>query len=150
MGDIPALPRWLGFGGLLPQLASVAVLAAGPPEWRGTAQAIALLYAALIFAFLGGTWWGIAAAAPAAERRRALGWLWIAAVTPGLVALALLVPPMLGEAPREPSLMMLGAAILLSPVVDAKLGPLAPRWWFGLRIRLSLALGAATLAAALA
>ena len=77
----------LGLAGLLPQFACVAALYLGSEEWRYTAQAIAFGYAALIFSFLGGMWWGIAAMAPAAENRRTIGWVWVAAVAPSLIAL---------------------------------------------------------------
>lgn len=150
MQPVPALPRWLGLAGLLPQFACVVVLYAGPAEWREAALAIAFAYAALILSFLGGMWWGIAAAAPAAQRRKALGWLWIAAVLPSLVALACFLPWALGWAWPEPSLVMLGGALLVSLGVDAKLGALAPRWWLALRVPLSTGLGLATIAAALA
>ncbi|MEN8860810.1 DUF3429 domain-containing protein [Qipengyuania flava] len=150
MQSVPALPRWLGLAGLLPQFTCVAVLYAGPAEWREAALAIAFAYAALILSFLGGMWWGIAAAAPAAQRRKALGWLWIAAVLPSLVALACFLPWALDWAWPEPSLVMLGGALLVSLGVDAKLGALAPRWWMALRVPLSTGLGLATIAAALA
>ncbi|ASP29322.1 DUF3429 domain-containing protein [Qipengyuania flava] len=150
MQPVPALPRWLGLAGLLPQFTCVAVLYAGPAEWREAALAIAFAYAALILSFLGGMWWGIAAAAPAAQRRKALGWLWIAAVLPSLVALACFLPWALDWAWPEPSLVMLGGALLVTLGVDAKLGALAPRWWMTLRVPLSTGLGLATIAAALA
>ena len=150
MQSVPALPRWLGLAGLLPQFTCLAVLYAGPAEWREAALAIAFAYAALILSFLGGMWWGIAAAAPAAQRRKALGWLWIAAVLPSLVALACFLPWALDWAWPEPSLVMLGGALLVSLGVDAKLGALAPRWWLALRVPLSTGLGLATIAAALA
>ena len=150
MQSVPALPRWLGLAGLLPQFTCVAVLYAGPAEWREAALAIAFAYAALILSFLGGMWWGIAAAAPAAQRRRALGWLWIAAVLPSLVTLACFLPWALDWAWPEPSLVMLGGALLVTLGVDAKLGALAPRWWMALRVPLSTGLGLATIAAALA
>lgn len=150
MQSVPALARWLGLAGLLPQFACVAVLYAGPAEWREAALAIAFAYAALILSFLGGMWWGIAAAAPAAQRRRTLGWLWIAAVLPSLVALACFLPWALDWAWPEPSLVMLGGALLVTLGVDAKLGALAPRWWMTLRVPLSTGLGLATIAAALA
>ena len=150
MQSVPALPRWLGLAGLLPQLTCVAVLYAGPAEWREASLAIAFAYAALILSFLGGMWWGIAAAAPAAQRRKALGWLWIAAVLPSLVALACFLPWALDWEWPEPSLVMLGGALLVSLGVDAKLGALAPRWWMALRVPLSTGLGLATIAAALA
>ncbi len=150
MQSVPALPRWLGLAGLLPQFTCVAVLYAGPAEWREAALAIAFAYAALILSFLGGMWWGIAAAAPAAQRRKALGWLWIAAVLPSLVALACFLPWALDWAWPEPSLVMLGGALLVTLGVDAKLSALAPRWWMTLRVPLSTGLGLATIAAALA
>ncbi len=150
MQSVPALPRWLGLAGLLPQFTCLAVLYAGPAEWREAALAIAFAYAALILSFLGGMWWGIAAAAPAAQRRKALGWLWIAAVLPSLVALACFLPWALDWAWPEPSLVMLGGALLVTLGVDAKLGALAPRWWMTLRLPLSTGLGLATIAAALA
>ena len=150
MQSVPALPRWLGLAGLLPQFTCVAVLYAGPAEWRESALAIAFAYAALILSFLGGMWWGIAAAAPAAQRRKALGWLWIAAVLPSLVALACFLPWALDWAWPEPSLVMLGGALLVTLGVDAELGALAPRWWMTLRVPLSTGLGLATIAAALA
>ncbi|MBX7482798.1 DUF3429 domain-containing protein [Qipengyuania qiaonensis] len=150
MGSVPTLPRWLGLAGLLPQLACVVILYVGPPEWRQSAQAISLAYAALILSFLGGTWWGFAAMAPAAERRRALGWLWVAAVLPCLAGLACFFPAIFGWESPEPSLVMLAGALLVSLGVDARLGPLAPRWWMSLRAPLSIGLGLLTMAAALA
>lgn len=150
MDSVPRFPRWLGLSGLLPQIFCVLVLVAGPPEWRAPAQAIAFAYAALILSFLGGTWWGIAAGAPAAERRQTLGWVWIAAVVPSLVALACFLPWAMGWQWPEPSLVMLGGALLVSLGVDAKLAALAPRWWMSLRVPLSVGLGLLTMAAALA
>lgn len=150
MRSVPSAPRLLGLAGLVPQLACVLALYGGPPEWRAAALAGAVVWAALALAFLGGSWWGIAAGAPAAERRGALGWLWLASVVPVLVALGCLLPWVLGALPVEPALVMLGAALLIGVGVDAKLDPLAPRWWLALRVPLAIGMGAATLAAALA
>ena len=55
-----------------------------------------------------------------------------------------------GEKTKRIAIFPLGGAILFSPLVDRALGPLAPRWWMGLRIPLSLGLGSLTIAAALA
>ncbi|MDP4576109.1 DUF3429 domain-containing protein [Qipengyuania sp. G39] len=150
MRTVPSLPRLLGLAGLLPQFACVLALYVGPDEWRYAAQAIAFGYAALIFSFLGGMWWGIAAMAPAAENRRSLGWVWVVAVIPSLIALVAYLPWVFGQTWPEPSLIMLGSGILMSLAVDAKLRPLAPAWWMSLRVPLSVGLGLATVAAALA
>ncbi len=150
MRSVPSLPRWLGVGGLFPQLACVVVLYAGPPDWSKQAQSFGALYAALVLSFLGGTWWGMAAMAPAAQRRQVLGWVWVAAVVPCLGGLACLLPWLLDWQWPEPSLVMLAGGLLVSLGVDAKLGSLAPRWWMALRVPLSVGLGLLTLAAAMA
>ena len=150
MGKVPFWPRLLGLAGLLPQIACAAVLWLGPAEWREAALRIAVVYAALILSFLGGMWWGIAAGAPAAERRKALRWLWIAAVLPSLVALACFLPWAFGWQWPEPSMIMLASALLLSLGIDSRLIPLAPRWWLALRVPLSLGLSAATFLCAIA
>ena len=147
---MPFWPRLLGFAGLLPQIGCALALWLGDPLWSEAASLIAAFYAALILSFLGGMWWGIAAGAPAAERRKALGWLWISAVVPSLVTFACLTGWALGALSLEPVLMMLGAAILMSLAVDAKLTALAPRWWLRLRVPLSVGLGGLTMACAVA
>lgn len=149
MTAIPALPRWLGLAGLLPQLACLAAVWLGPEEWRYAALAIGWGYAALIFSFLGGLWWGIAAAA--SRRQEAVpGWLWIASVVPSLLALLTYLPWVFGYGWPGPSLVLLGLAILASLLVDRRLsGREAPGWWFALRLPLSLGLGLATVLLAL-
>ena len=50
--------RLLGYAGILPQaIALLAVLKGGPAGW--SALALSYGYAALIFSFLGGVWWGL-------------------------------------------------------------------------------------------
>ena len=148
MHKVPSLPKWLGLAGLLPQLACLGLLIWGPPQWDYFARQGALLYAALILSFLGGTWWGIAASAPAAERRGALGWIWAASVLPMLGAFAALLWP-LHNMPSEPALVALAAALWLVLIIDWRLAKLAPPWWFALRAPLSIGLGAATFAVAI-
>ncbi|MDG6078918.1 DUF3429 family protein [Erythrobacter litoralis] len=150
MGSIPFWPRFLGFSGLLPQAACAIVVWVGPTSWHGAALGIAVLYAGLILTFLGGMWWGIAAAAPAAERRRTLRWLWIAAVLPNFVAMACLGPWALDMVGVEPSLIMLASAVLLSLGIDVRLDQLSPRWWMALRVPLSIGLATATFLCAFA
>ena len=147
MKSVPVLPRILGLAGLLPQLACLLAIAFGGPEWRWTALALAWSYAALIFTFLGGMWWGLCAAP--GETGRAPSWLWIGSVIPSLVALATFVPWIFGQEWPGPSLLVLGIGILGSLLVDRRLGSLAPKWWLALRIPLSLGLGAMTLVIAL-
>lgn len=144
MKTTPPAARFLGFAGLMPQLACVAAAWFGPPKWRWSALAIGWAYAALILSFLGGIWWGLAAGAPD-EGRRAPQWLWVAAITPSLLALMTFLPWVFGVAWPGPSLYLLGGAIVLSILVDARLVTVRPGWWMALRIPLSLALGAATI-----
>ncbi|WAT17657.1 DUF3429 domain-containing protein [Aurantiacibacter sp. MUD11] len=142
---VPPMPRRFGYAGILPQLACVLAAWFGPPEWQWSALAIGWAYAALIFGFLGGLWWGLAAAAPD-EGRNAPGWLWVAAVTPSLFALATFLPWVFGASWPGPSLLALGAALLVTPLVDARLVTIRPVWWMRLRIPLSLSLGGLTIA----
>lgn len=149
MSHIPHWPRWLGVAGLLPQFACMAAVLFGPNEWKSTASAIAAIYAGLIFTFLGGAWWGIAAGAPAAERRGGLAWLWIAAVVPSLVAFGCLGAWAGDVLPLEPVLIMLGSGLLIALGVDSRVGSLGPRWWMKLRAPLSIVLGVTTMLIAL-
>ena len=149
MRTVPTLPRLLGLAGLLPQAACLIAALFGPADWADMARSFAALYAALIFTFLGGTWWGIAAAAPAAERRGGLRWMWVAAVLPSLVAAGALAGWLSGLWPVEPVLVSLGSGLLMALGVDARIRTLAPRWWMGLRAPLSVLLGAMTIAIAL-
>ena len=143
------LPIALGFAGLLPQLAFVIAAWLGPDEWRWTALAMGWGYAALIFSFLGGVWWGLAAGAVA---RNCLppGWVWIVAVFPSLLALATFYPWVVGAPWPGPSLIILGVAIAVSFVMDMALARFTPPWWLGMRIPLSLGLGLATILLAVA
>lgn len=143
----PPLARALGYAGLLPQIAAVAVLATGNPEWTFSALALAYAYAALILSFLGGLWWGLAARAGA----RAPGWLWVAAVAPSLVALATAIPWAVGAEWPGPSLVLIGLALIAALGVDLRLARagLAPPGWLKLRTPLSVGLGILTIAAAL-
>ena len=150
MGTIPFWPRFLGLAGLVPQLAALAMAYLGPASLTSDAKMLGALYAGLIFTFLGGTWWGISATAPAAERRGSLGWVWIAAVVPSLIAFAAFAISALGALDVEPVLVMFGAGLLMALGVDARLSSLAPRWWMRLRVPLSLLLGGATLGLAFA
>src|SRR6476469_5820639 len=150
MATRPALPSTslkLSYAGLLPQAFAVIVIASGSIEYRFSALALAFAYAALIFSFLGGLWWGLAAADP----EDAPAWIWIAGITPSLIALAACIPWAVGAAWPAPSLIILGLALLATPLVDRTLDrlELAPAGWRTLRRNLSLGLGFLTIAAAL-
>ncbi|AKQ42749.1 hypothetical protein CP97_12930 [Aurantiacibacter atlanticus] len=148
MASIPHFARISGIAGLFPQLACAAAVWIGPEEWRWTALAFGWAYAAIIFTFLGGTWWGMASASPD-EARRAPRWIWIAAIAPSMIALATYLPWVVGGTWPAPSLFVLGVAIVLSPLVDQRMVTVRPSWWMMLRVPLSLGLGGATLAIAL-
>lgn len=149
MNRVPPWPRWLGLAGLLPQFACLAALWFGPLEWRYTALAIAWGYAALIYSFLGGLWWGMAASA-SARGEAVPGWLWVASVGPSLLALLTYLPWIFAGDWPAPSLGLLGLLILTSVWVDLRIETLAPPWWMALRLPLSLGLGGATLLIAFA
>lgn len=137
MDKIPDNARLFGLAGLLPQFAAfMAVLKGGPDAWTGLALAYG--YGALIFSFLGGTWWGIGLSSPHMPR-----WIFIAAVTPSLIALALWFPWMVGWTWPGPELVALGLLIVASPLVDRAIG-FCPAGWMRLRWQLSLGLGGLT------
>ncbi len=101
--------RWLGYAGLLPQILCVA-LAATRHEYAYTALAGGFAYAAAIFSFLGGVWWGQAIA----QGKRASAGVYLIAVLPSLLAVALFLPWSLGWDWPAPALLYLGA--LIAPV----------------------------------
>lgn len=137
---VPRAALLLGFAGLLPSLAMMAVLLAWP-EWRAGAAVVGVAYGAVIASFVGGAWWGLAAAkAPAERLPRHL----VLSVVPSLVAWpAVLVPPGTGFA-----LLALLFAVLLP--MDRRLlaEGTAPGWWLGLRRPLSLGMAGLHAAAA--
>ena len=144
---VPAVARLLGYAGLLPQAGVLAGLLLGGPEFQLYAVGLGFAYAALIFSFLGGVWWGLAAAA----RVCVPGWIWAVAVLPSLLAIASVLPWALGQTGPGPSLILLGLLIMSSVIVDLKLRSLAmtPEGWLSLRLPLSIGLGAMTLVAGL-
>lgn len=119
-----------------------AVVLSGDATYRFNALALGYAYAALILSFLGGLWWGIGA-----SHARPPEWLWVAAVTPSLIALASAAPWALGEPWPGPSLLILGVALIAALAIDIALTRrnLTPPWWMALRIPLSLGLGLLTL-----
>lgn len=141
---LPAVAIGLGYAGLLPQALALAMVLFGGPAWRFTGLSLAFAYAALIFSFLGGVWWGLAARSDTALPR----WVWLASVTPALLSLASAWPWATGDEWPGPSLLGLGIAIGLSMAVDLRLKQLGmtPPRWLSLRLPLSLGLGGLTFA----
>jgi len=143
---IPIVPRWLGFAGLLPMAACLLAAYGYGDEWRYSGLAMGNAYAVVIFSFLGGLWWGVAAAANA-QHRGVPAWIWGASVVPSLIAFGSFIPWVIGEIWPGPSLALIGAGILLSPIVDWQLTKLklTPQWWMPLRLLLSGGLGVMTI-----
>ena len=131
--------RALGYAGLLPQILCLGLVLIGH-EWRYSALAGGFAYAAAIFSFLGGVWWG-----QAVQSGRASTGAYVIAVMPSLIAVALFMPWTIGWEWPGPALMYLGTLIALSPLVDRALGFAAPDF-LRLRWQLSAGLGALTIA----
>ncbi len=129
--------RLLGYAGLLPQVIAL-VLFTGGGEWSWIALAAGFAYAALIFSFLGGAWWG-----QALTMQDGRSWIYLAAVVPSLLALALFLPWTLGWPWPGPSMFWLGLLIMASPLIDRQIDP-AAHAWLRLRWHLSIGLGALT------
>jgi hypothetical protein len=130
--------RLLGYAGLLPQILCLALILAGH-EWRYSALAGGFAYAAAIFSFLGGVWWG-----QAVQSGRATTGAYLIAVMPSLLAVALFLPWTFGWEWPGPALFYLGALIALSPLIDRALG-FAAKDFMRLRWHLSLGLGSLTI-----
>ena len=138
---LPRLAQLLGLAGLAPQV--LALLATFTEANRYVGLAAGYFYAALIFSFLGGLWWGVAA-----SRRDAPPWLYAAAVAPSLIAFATGIPWMNGGTWPGPSLVVLGIGIFASALVDYALyrrGLIAADL-MRLRVVLSVGLGGLTIA----
>jgi hypothetical protein len=101
-----------------------------------------MVYAALIFSFLGALWWGLAAA----HRTSAPLWVWPVGVLPSLASLVVWMPWVMGVQWPSLSLGVLATGIAASALVDLRLEQLGipPTGWFAFRLQLSLGLGALT------
>ncbi|WP_086608370.1 DUF3429 domain-containing protein [Erythrobacter donghaensis] len=130
--------RALGYAGLLPQMICIGLILIGH-EWRYTALAGGFAYAAAIFSFLGGVWWG-----QALQSGRASAGAYGIAVLPSLLAVALFLPWSFGWEWPGPALLYLGALIFGSPLIDRALG-FATGDFLRLRWHLSIGLGSLTI-----
>jgi hypothetical protein len=142
---LPQTARLLGLAGLAPQVI-ITLFALSSDQWQWVALAAGYAYAAFIFCFLGGVWWGVAL-----RESEPPGWIYGAAIAPSLISLATFIPWTLGWSWPGPALLVLGTCLILSPLVDQcirRVIPL-PDGWLPLRTTLSLWLGGLTLLLAL-
>lgn len=142
---IAPLPRPLvlfGLSGLLPQAACLALILVGGP-WQDSILMAASFYAAIILSFLGGLWW---MAGLLGGIRKA--WIYALAVAPSLIGWGALLPLSVSTQWLQPSLMVLGVAVLASPLVDKVLSRHVslPQGWLRLRAIMAGGLGTLTLA----
>lgn len=141
---IPKAAFIAGYAGLLPQIIAAAMVLSGS-EYQWTGLALAYGYAAFIFSFIGGMWWGLGVTTRKDEAS-AHG-IFALAVAPSLLALATYLPWIWGLTWPGPSLAYLGFFLLLSPLGDRWLSSRCalPPGWMKLRWHLSLGLGGLTL-----
>ena len=141
---IPKAAFVAGYAGLLPQIIAAAMVLSGS-EYQWTGLALAYGYAAFIFSFIGGMWWGLGVTTRK-DDASAHG-IFALAVAPSLLALATYLPWIWGLTWPGPSLAYLGFFLLLSPLGDRWLSSRCalPTGWMKLRWHLSLGLGGLTL-----
>ncbi len=144
----PPLPKaafLAGYAGILPQLIA-AVLVFSGSEYRWTGLAAAYGYAAFIFSFLGGMWWGFGVGTR--KQTASAGPIFFAAVAPSLIAFFSYMPWIWGLDWPGPSMLLLGLCLMLSPLVDRWLQSQChlPAGWMQMRWVLSLGLGGLTFA----
>lgn len=141
---VSRIARLLGYAGLLPQVAVLALIVFGRPAVAYDLPFMAAFaYPSLILSFLGGIWWGFAMRRDQGQARLAA-----LAVVPSLIPLALIPIAIRSSAW---ALAALGGAILLTLFVDRHLTATgeAPEGWISLRAPLSLGLGGLTILAGL-
>lgn len=133
MSTVPPVAIYLGAAGLLPTISALALVVSGRADLAALGFQVGTIYGALILSFIGGTWWGLAARGGTDALG---GWLSVS-VLPSLFAAVVLylLDPVAVAA--------LGAAFLVTPLVDRRLqaAGLAPHWWPRLRMPLSFAMG---------
>ena len=141
---IPKAAFVASYAGLLPQIIAAAMVLSGS-EYQWTGLALAYGYAAFIFSFIGGMWWGLGVTTRK-DDASAHG-IFALAVAPSLLALATYLPWIWGLTWPGPSLAYLGFFLLLSPLGDRWLSSRCalPTGWMKLRWHLSLGLGGLTL-----
>ena len=127
----PRVALVLGAGGLLPVVVMLGVLLLARRPEQDVAFRAAGAYGAVILSFLGGAWWGLAAAR--GHPRDLAFWLGLA-VLPALGAWGVMVVA------SPLAVAVLSGLFLASLWVDRELGRrfVAPEWWLPMRLPLSL------------
>jgi hypothetical protein len=143
ISKLPSAALLAGYAGLLPQLLATALIVSGN-DYRWTGLAAAYGYAAFIFSFLGGIWWGFGLIA----RKDGVdaGPIFALAVAPSLIAFASYLPWIWGLDWPGPSMAWIGLFIMASPLADRWLTKKCnlPDGWMRLRWHLSISLGGLT------
>lgn len=141
---IPKAAFIAGYAGLLPQAIAAAMVLSGS-EYQWTGLALAYGYAAFIFSFLGGMWWGLGASTR--NNDASANGIFALAVAPSLLSFATYLPWIWGLTWPGPSLAWLGIFLMLSPLADRWLSSRCalPPGWMKLRWHLSIGLGGITL-----
>jgi hypothetical protein len=130
--NLPPRPALvLGAAGLLPTVAALLVMLFAGRAYQDIAFRAAGTYGAVILSFLGGAWWGLAAAR--GHKRDLMFWLGLA-VLPALAAWGVVF----ALSPR--SVAVLSGLFLLCLWTDRELTRrfVAPEWWLAMRLPLSL------------
>lgn len=127
---IPKIVLWLGYGGLVPFVASVVAFWAAPLRLHGFVLYSLLTYSAVILSFMGAIHWGLAMRDEGVSSPLQLG----LSVVPPLVGwVALALSPMMSFA-------VLIIAFIVLYVADAHAARrgLAPSWYPRLRLPLTV------------
>ncbi len=134
------LARALTLIAVLPQLLLLYALQTdGQASW--TAPAAAFAYAAFIFSFLGGYYWGVALLM---QPQKPI--VFVVGVSPMLISFTLFLPWLWGWNWPGPQLIVLGIAIMLSFLVDWRMlrDALPKSGWLSARLIASFGLGITT------
>ena len=140
-GVVSGPARLLGYAGLLPQ-AALLLLILGLHDPTGIVHGMAFFYAALIFSFIGGIWWGFAMRSGSDQGRIAT-----MAVLPSLFGALLILLSIAHILPLGLALVLMGSAVIMTLLIDRRLvdAGCAPGGWMALRVPLSIGLGGLTI-----
>ncbi len=126
---VPALPKSLGYLGLMPFVILAGALWLAPSSYQSAVSEALLAYGAVILSFMGAIHWGLAIRLETQQEKKILGY----SVVPALMAwLALLIPELYAY-----SLLLVAFVVLC--IVDSWLTTnyITPTWYPTLRIPLT-------------